>query len=146
MNLASLFAGARYQVWTWHKLANISFTLECLQTVIDGCWLRPSDHAVNTGLSFSLPLCPHNFRTGFPASEQGEHSISRHGRLTELSLQQDGDLTWERRVLYNYSNMVKLEQNLDYSVRPPVIIWSSRPFAKSAYYWSNAVFQGVYAS
>ena len=31
--------------------------------------------------------------------------------------------------------MVKLEQNPDYSARSPVVIWRSRPVAKSAYYY-----------
>ena len=35
------------------------------------------------------------------------------------------------------SNMVNLEQNPDYSARPHVVIWHSRPVAKSATYWTN---------
>ena len=44
------------------------------------------------------------------------------------------DLARQRWAQRKYPNMFKLEQNPDYSERPPVVIWRSRPVAKSAHW------------
>ena len=44
------------------------------------------------------------------------------------------DLAGQRCAQRKYPNMFKLEQNPDYSERPPVVIWRSRPVAKSAHW------------
>ena len=53
-------------------------------------------------------------------------------QANRLIQQDNGNLTWRRRAQCKYPNMVKLEQNPDYSARSPVVIWRSRPIAKSA--------------
>ena len=49
----------------------------------------------------------------------------------ELIYQENRNVTWRRRALFKYPNMVKLEQNPDHSARPLVVIWRSSPVAKS---------------
>ena len=44
------------------------------------------------------------------------------------------DLARQRWAQRKYPNMFKLEQNPDYSERPPVVIWRSRLVAKSAHW------------
>ena len=60
-------------------------------------------------------------------------SLKTWNAQIRLILQENRCVTWRRLSPYKYPNMVKLEQNPDYSGRPPVVIWRSRPVSESAH-------------
>ena len=92
-------------------------------------------HEAETRLKLLWPLIMLNSRIlGFIWRGKAYFvNIDTNG-TTSLIYQEKGNDTRRRRVQNKYPNMVKLEQNPGYSARPPVVIWRSRPVAKSAYY------------
>ena len=65
-------------------------------------------------------------------------------QINRLISQGKSNITWRRRGLNKYPIMVKLEQRLHYSARPPVVNWRSPAVAKSAYCGRNATDAVIY--